>query len=77
MISRGTRGGGRGGRNLALVQLQSCIHASWISLFPPAWEQPTQISAVVISALSCAMLCSYPGSFPSQTARTPPSSPSA
>lgn len=61
MISRGTRGGGRGRRNLVLVQLQSCIHPSWICLFPPGWEQPTRMSAVVIPALSCAMLCSHPG----------------
>lgn len=44
MIRRGSREGG-GRRNLALVQLQSCDHPSWICLFPPDWEQPARISA--------------------------------
>lgn len=56
MISRGTRGGGRGGRNLALVQLQSCVHPSWICLFPPAWISRLEYLPVVIPAHSRAML---------------------
>lgn len=62
---------------MALVQLQPYVHPSWICLFPPAWEQPTRISA-----------CGYPSPqlchalqppillpFPSQTAWTPHSFP--
>lgn len=44
MVSTGTRGGG-GERNVALEQLQSYIHPSWICLSPLACVQPARISA--------------------------------
>lgn len=73
MISRGTGEGG-GVRNLALVQLQSRVHPSWICLFPPAWEQPTGISACGYPSPQLCHALQPPSLPPFQTAWTPHSS---